>query len=147
MATPTYTLIDSTVLGSSASSVTFSSIPADYRDLVLVVETDTAVWLRPNSDSGTNYSAVFMYGSGGGTGSGSGTGFTLANIGANGMAQIFDYSATDKHKTILSKYNLPTYVEARASRWADTSAITSLLLDCSSTFASGSTFYLYGIEA
>ena len=36
MATPTYTLIDSVTLGSSASSVTFSSIPAGG-DAVLVI--------------------------------------------------------------------------------------------------------------
>ena len=40
MATPTYTLIDSTTLGSSAASVTFSSIPAGG-DLVIVMSGQT----------------------------------------------------------------------------------------------------------
>jgi hypothetical protein len=46
MPTPTYDLIESTALGSSASSITFSSIPSTYRDLVLVIDvigTDSSV--------------------------------------------------------------------------------------------------------
>ena len=41
MAANTYTLISSNVLGSSAASVTFSSIPATYTDLVLRVSART----------------------------------------------------------------------------------------------------------
>jgi hypothetical protein len=145
MPTPTYTLIDSVTLGSSASSVTFSSIDQTYGDLVLSTQANTSVLLRVNGDSGANYSFVYMYGSSGGTGSAASTGGTLANIGTNGLAEINDYSATDKHKTIISRYNLSTFVEARATRWESTAAITSLLLYTGSSFNAGSTFFLYGI--
>jgi hypothetical protein len=61
--------------------------------------------------------------------------------------QVMDYSATDKHKTVLAR-NASTVnsVNAHAARWANTGAITSIVvLTESSTFASGSTFSLYGI--
>ena len=161
----TYTLIDSVTLGSSASSVTFSSISQDYRDLVLVVEysattaTVTVPLVRFNGDSGTNYNRVLMYGNG--TSS-----FSVANAGLNHVSvsydsgaisstktmfvlQVMDYSATDKHKTTLSRSNnTARSVEAMANRWANTNAITSISLTASTpNFASGSTFFLYGIEA
>jgi len=159
MATPTYTLIDSTVLSSAASSVTFSSIPADYRDLVLVVEASTTAsgysTLRANSDSGSNYTYVHMNGNGSGTSSATGTASTLnlypyfyAGNKNLVITQIMDYSATDKHKTALARGNDPTTTGAYAiaSRWANTAAITSLTLAIAD-WAAGSTFYLYGIEA
>lgn len=151
MATPTYVQIATTTLASSASSVDFFGIPTqdlngnDLRDLVLVIETNTSVFLRLNGDSGSNYASVYMYGASGSTGSGSGTA-TLANIGSNGYAEILDFSATDKHKPILSRYNLTTYVEARATRWANTSAVSSLTLTGSTSFTAGSTFSLFGIS-
>jgi len=165
MATPTYTLIDSTVLGSSASSVTFSSISQDYRDLVLVVElvsTNTSfAALRFNSDSGSNYSNVWMQGDGSTASSSSQTttyirGFSSAARTNPIMAtfQIMDYSATDKHKSTLTRSldpGLSTPVDktvAYAGRWASTSAITQIdVVAISNSYDVGSTFYLYGIEA
>ncbi len=77
MATPTYHLIDSTVLSSSASSVTFSSISQDYRDLILVATgtTSTATYraVQLNGDTGSNYSYVNAAGDGSATNSYAGT--------------------------------------------------------------------------
>jgi len=147
MATPTYTLIDSEVLASSASSVEFTSISQDFRDLVLVAEANTSVLLRLNSDSGANYSMVYMFGNGSVALSDASTGLTEVNLGTNSIAQIFDFSASDKHKIVLNRNSPSAFVEARAARWSDTSAVTSLLLTGSVSFTSGSSFYLYGIEA
>ena len=61
-----------------------------------------------------------------------------------------DYSATDKHKTMLSRGGSSSFgVGMNAGRWANTSAVTSVLVIGQSglDFAAGSTFYLYGIEA
>jgi hypothetical protein len=61
-----------------------------------------------------------------------------------------DYSATDKHKTVLSRYgNSSTEVDMAASRWADTSAINSIqiLLADAETYSAGSNFSLYGVIA
>ena len=64
----TYTLIDSEVLASSAASVTFSSIPATYTDLLLKVSirssranTDDGVELSFNGVAGTSYSSRRIY--------------------------------------------------------------------------------------
>ena len=166
MPTPTYDLIASNVLTSSASSVTFSSIPATYRDLVFVAEWNvqsgfgTYVKVRFNSDSGTNYSLVEMKGDGASAVSTSSTGENGIFVGDYNAAptanqkfltiqQIMDYSATDKHKTVLERSNNASgVVTGWAHRWASTSAITSLQILCVSagqTFSAGNSFYLYGI--
>jgi hypothetical protein len=58
-----------------------------------------------------------------------------------------DYSATDKHKTGLHRYGIPSdSVLTTATRWASTSAVTSLLVfPRTGSFNIGSTFNLYGI--
>jgi hypothetical protein len=145
-------------LGSAASTVTFSSIPATYRDLRLVIQAsspaDTAdIVARFNGDSGANYSLVQMYGNGSTATSSASSGQTELYFGyyntTQGMVQltVFDYSQTDKQKSALSRSDLPgALVFARAGRWASTSAITSMLIyPTYGQFAAGSTFSLYGI--
>lgn len=157
MATPTYELIETTTLASSASSVTFTSITQDYRDLVLVVNLLAAsasnASVRINSDSASNYSRVFMLGSGSSATSTAQTTNTIFLMGnsatdtTNGILQIMDYSATDKHKSCLQRSN-QDYVFAQAVRWADTSAVTALeIYKGANSFAVGSSFSLYGIAA
>jgi hypothetical protein len=157
MPTPTYTALANITLGSTATSVTFSSIPATYRDLILVYSgTSTSVSGvegRFNGDSGTNYSLVRMFGTGS-PGSSSATTnyfpvvYTGLPITALSIVQIMDYSATDKHKTVLTRAGGAGYTttEALASRWANTAAITSINI-LSIGFTSGSTFALYGIAS
>jgi hypothetical protein len=57
-----YTALANVTLGSSAASVTFSSISQSYRDLVLVITATTSAvdnaFIRFNSDSGSNYNIV-----------------------------------------------------------------------------------------
>ena len=162
MPTPTYTPLATVTLGSSASSVTFSSIPATYRDLVLVFQSaitsgSVGIKMNFNSDTGSNYSTVRMYGSGSTTASDvNGDGTADIDVGYYGTSlshteiQIMDYSATDKHKIVLGRLTLTStgYVTAEAARWANTSAITSIVLQPrSSTFVAGGTFNLYGIAS
>ena len=65
----TYTPIATTTASGSASSVTFSSIPSTYTDLVIVADilgaasTADAV-LRFNSDTTSNYSETVIRGDG-----------------------------------------------------------------------------------
>jgi hypothetical protein len=163
MPTPTYTALATRTLTGTASSVTFSSIPATYRDLILVLnygETSATgnILLRYNSDSGSNYSEVAMRGASGGASSFGGT-YTqhflnaantrVSGISNNTMVQIMDYSATDKHKTALSRINFgQNDVLAYSYRWSNTSAITSFqVIHSGSTFIVGSSFDLYGIVA
>lgn len=163
MPTATYDLIASNVLGSSAASVTFSSIPATYRDLVLVVSaigaTSPQGGLQFNSDTGSNYAWFRASGNGSSASSFSNTSdyaraMSLAEfssgVGGINVVQIFDYATTDKHKSVLSRANgSSTAVEIIASRWANTAAITSITYLSGSTrqFDSGSSFYLYGIAS
>ena len=67
----TYTLIASNVLGSSTTSVTFSSISSSYDDLAIrlsarsdVASTSEGIKLEFNSDTGTNYSSSNLTGNG-----------------------------------------------------------------------------------
>jgi hypothetical protein len=160
MPTPTYTALATRTLASTATSVTFSSIPATYRDLICVVSTPApssspaSVLLQINSDTGSNYSYVNMRGTGAATASATETitYVAVAQISTsqnNFIVQFLDYSTTDKHKSILSRSNSPAHlVLATAGRWANTAVITSFKLDMGgATFAVGSTFSLYGVIA
>jgi hypothetical protein len=157
MPTPTYTPLANLTLGSSASTVTFSSISQAYRDLILVfsgtTSVDTQIRVRFNSDSGSNYSWVQMFGNGSVAGSVSGTDTSLRGTNFNTVVgqntvQIMDYSATDKHKTVLIRRSRDTDTIAAAERWANTAAITTItLVTNSGTYNSGTTFALYGIVA
>jgi hypothetical protein len=156
-----YVALATTTLGSAASSVTFSSIPATYKDLVIVVNGSTGsnslVWSRINGDTGSNYAYVVMAGANT-VYSGSGT-FNVAylsdaTVTANTRIliqySIMDYSATDKHKTALVRSNSEfaggSGVYASAHRWANTNAVTSVSVNTNTgTWNVGTTVSLYGI--
>jgi hypothetical protein len=158
MPTPTYTLIDSVTLTSSASEVTFSSIPAGG-DLVLSISHSTNLNIAfkgyLNGDTGANYNLVRMVGDGSTATSSSSSSTSAPIFGSaspiigNTIIQLMDYSATDKHKSILMRTgSLDEFgsVSAYALRWANTSAVTSIQIDAGSrTFNAGSTFFLYSI--
>ena len=156
MPTPTYDLIASTTLAAASPEVVFGSIPQGYRDLILVVQgtaTGNAVLLTNfNGDTGSNYTRVFMTGTGTAPSSASDT-QSSNRIGAfrtdhcNFIHQIMDYQATDKHKTSLTRQNAASFeVGAFTGRWANTAAITSVVASLSANqFASGCTFSLYGV--
>jgi hypothetical protein len=161
--TPTYTALATVTLGTAAASVTFSSIPATYRDLILIsfaksVSSDSNIRARFNSDTGSNYSYVRMIGTGSAASSDSTTTTGLqvgrqTNTGESGfgmgIAHIMDYSATDKHKTVLVRSdNASAATVGLAGRWANTAAITSIVLasfETATNFAAGSTFSLYAV--
>jgi hypothetical protein len=159
MPTPTYTPLATVTLGSTATSVTFSSIPATYRDLIVVhsgllTSGGQEIRLRYNGDSGNNYIYVEMSGTGSSATSSTATlsyayGGLVYTTAANSIVQIMDYSATDKHKTGLTRSNNPANnVVAFAHRWANTAAITSLELSIGGNlWAAGATFNLYGVIA
>lgn len=158
MPTATYDLIASTVLGSTTSSVTFSSL-GSYRDLIIVSNcqsntgnTTTALYMTLNSDTtDANYNYVQMLGNGSSaTGDVSSSRF-IGHVPDDGFSLIItnlmDVPATNKHKNYLSRSNNTNYsVRAISGRWANTSAITSIQLSpFSGSFRANSSFYLYGI--
>jgi len=161
MPTPTYIPLQTITLGSAASSVTFASIPATYRDLVLVINgamptSGGEVYARLNSDSGSNYSAVRMTGNGSSSSSAALTSnrlgffYTTGSELANVIVSLMDYSATDKHKTTLSRGSQAAGrgVAAWGSRWANADAVTTIAIyHEGGDYPSGVTFSLYAIEA
>jgi hypothetical protein len=158
MPTPTYTPLATVTLGGTASSVTFSSIPATYRDLICVVNAGcngSNITARLNGDSGSNYSYVYMFGNGSTATSAAGTLTQMQGAGmANSLTQmsifsLFDYSATDKHKTAFFRDSVPSLsVSVWANRWANTAAVTSIVFGTTNNpYIAGSTFSLYGVIA
>lgn len=153
-------------LGSAQASVTFASIPATYRDLMLVCHYKSASSgsypiVNFNADYGSNYTWVEAVGNGSSASStNSGASSTYIVFGNNYepsnntnpqpvIINVMDYSATDKHKTALLRTNQSaTGTSMVAGRWANTSAITSLRINGNGVnIGSGSTFALYGIAS
>jgi hypothetical protein len=161
MPTPTYTPLATVTLASATGSVTFSSIPATYRDLIVVLSgTRTGnnnIHFRFNDDSGSNYLNVAAAGSGSGTTSLSETttyNFVTVyaletNTQLNTIFQVMDYSATDKHKTSLTRFSQAgSGVTMFAGRWANTAAINSIrVFTGNNDFGTGTVMSLYGVIA
>ena len=165
----TYTLIQAQTLASSAASVTFSSIPATYTDLVLRISdrldgagTSVNSNVQFNGDTATNYSRIVLAGSGTAASSFLNATQTFSRYLSNGggaTASTFDsteiyipsyqisqnkslslFSVTETNAVAVDMY-------ATASLWRNTAAITSITLTPSSgNYVSGSSFYLYGIK-
>jgi hypothetical protein len=161
----TYEPIARQTLTTSAATVTFSSIPSTYTDLVLVINAFTStgadIWIRCNEDSGSNYSFTALYGTGSAAGSDKNSNLsqglltdyygtpssTEPNI---CIVQFNNYSNSTTYKTSISRANRANSgTDAVVSMWRNTAAITSLTLrfNGSPTFLAGSTFTLYGIKA
>jgi hypothetical protein len=161
----TYTPIATQTLGSATSSVTFSSITGSYTDLVLIINGSVtsgnpSVWMRFNSDSGSNYSFTRLTGNGTSALSSREVSQTKGNIASafgmtttyetNLVVQIMNYSNTTTNKTTLARANTPSLgTESSVNLYRSTSAITAIeILNSSATnFSTGSTFSLYGILA
>ena len=159
----TYVSIASQTLSSAAASVTFSSISGAYTDLVLITNPSSAtgsqsIYIQFNSDTGTNYSRTVIYGDGSSASSGRDSTYNYIRMGFNtgaqtaNITQIQNYSNATTYKSTLSRSNTfagsAGYVYASVGLWRSTSAITTLLVGVDTgTFASGSTFSLYGIAA
>jgi hypothetical protein len=161
----TYEPIATTTLGTSASTITFSSIPATYTDLRLVLANaftsygiDT-VKIRFNGDTGSNYSDTYILGDGSAASSGRATSQTSGRLGRTGylssapgmiLLDIFSYAGST-NKSYLSADAADTNggVQNEVSRtvglWRDTAAITSIELR-NVTFQAGATATLYGIK-
>jgi hypothetical protein len=157
MPTPTYTALATVTLGTATSSVTFSSIPATYRDLIVAIDqpatVESEMCLRLNGDTGSNYLRVWMEGTSGGATSGNQTTNDRLFLGNFGTVKcilrsnIMDYSATDKHKTLVSRAD-GSGTKATASRWANTAAVTSVtVLMNQNNVPSGTRIDLYGVIA
>ena len=168
----TYTLINSNVLSSSAASVTFSSIPATYTDLVLKMSTRVNaaqgldnLWITFNGVGGTSYSSTWLYAATTTPTSASQTNdayirLTNATPGDTAVANLFSNdeiyipSYTANQNKPVSSFTAPeannanNNVLVNAGLFGNTSAITSISItsQAGGSFMSTSSFYLYGIS-
>lgn len=162
----TYEPISTTTLANSTTaSVTFSSIPSTYTDLIVVftgaITPDAdELNLQINGDTATNYSYTRLKGNGTSASSDRYSNVNHIHVGnagvssvqCNAIVQVMNYANSSTYKTVLSRENASNRdVMGIVGLWRSTSAITSLRLFCSQPssfyFTSGSTFTLYGIAA
>jgi len=168
----TYTLIASTTLSSTASTITFSSIPSTYTDLVILASVKTNqpsnsdgayALLSLNGTSTTNsggrncytdasassYSAGSNYSAPNyvlGWGSGSDTGWSCSTY------YIYNYASTpfksirsDSWQEASTQFNCRNGMSA--GFFDDSSAINSVTINSAvGSYIAQSTMYLYGIS-
>lgn len=154
----TYEAIATHTTSGSATSVTFSSVPSNYTDIIIEIaaslSADNPVSLELNNDSGSNYSATQMYGLSGGASSYRESNQSTLNVlylqttpSAN-MLHIQNYSNTTTYKTILQRGGSSDIVRAGIFLWRSTSAISTIKLTAGGgSFTNGSMITLYGIKA
>jgi hypothetical protein len=171
----TMTLISTNTLSSSASSVTFSSIPTTFTDLKLTVSARSATagalfgysQLKFNGSSTSDYSGRNIYGisstigtsgysaatntdiNGGHAGSSAGN---LANSFTNTEAYIPNYNSSTTYKSYHAASVTPDnttvnyFIAVLGLLRSNNAAITSLTITDTGNFVTGSTFSLYGIS-
>jgi hypothetical protein len=166
----TYEPIATQTLGSASASVTFSSIPSTYTDLVLVINAgptdgEEGAQFRLNTDNGSNYSYTSLYGTGSTATSIRASNLTAGRLTAgasagatntltsNWIVQFMNYSNTTTNKTVISRDNIISgsypAVETLVNLWRSTAAISTIELRQSGSgqYMAGSTFTLYGIKS
>ena len=168
----TYQLITSTTLGASATSVTLSSIPSTYTDLVVRISartdrgtTSTGIRLTFNGSSAANYSYTYVLGNGSAASSSFTSNNTLATFGSANAATS-TANTFSSHELYIPSYNASqnkpfssfnafennttaAEVSAYANLWSNTSAISSITFTqagSGTSFVTGSSFYLYGVK-
>ena len=160
------------IVASAQPTVTFSSIPNTYRNLKLVMTVAESggtggVYAQFNGDTGNNYTGEYHYGQDGSSiavqvtatsevvigfaalNPGGGGGDAPANSPASTEATIYDYARAVwfKNWTSLStRQDSSFYIFNTGGQWANTAAITSILLGLQDgdNFLVGSVFTLYG---
>ena len=160
----TYEPIATTTLGSANSTITFSTIPATYTDLRLVLVFTTSisganVFFRFNGDTGSNYSYTSIAGSGSTATSSRNTGANRIQTDTNSSTTIphfetvdvFSYAGSTNKTALMTAQeddNGSGYVTSAVGLWRNTAAITSMTAFCNgANFSIGTTATLYGIKA
>lgn len=157
-------------VSSASPSITFSSIPSGYKNLVLTwtaknsASTPVSLILRLNGDNGTNYYGQLIRGNNTTASASQTIAATEALIGAiagstaganvfnSGQVTINNYANTAFEKQLYSqamrldgKSSGNLYLDLYGTHWANTAAITSLtVLAGANNLVVGSTFTLYG---
>lgn len=152
-----------TLSNSSTATLTLSSIPNTYTDLIVVfvgaaTVNGNAIFININNDTNTNNYGLTEMAANGSTANSQrriqnagwvfwqGMSSTYDNI---ATIQINGYANTSFYKTALLRSNVASgSTEQLAGSWANTSAINRIdIFTTSGAFASGSMITLYGIKA
>jgi hypothetical protein len=159
------------LLASTASTVTFSNIPQNYKHLQLRIivrvtgATQNAdMFINFNGDAGSNYAYHYVLGDTASASSSGASSITKGYIGRNSVAgasslanvfspaiiDILDYTSANKFKTTrglagTEENSNNGAIELISSLWQNTAPITKIELS-SGTFAINSRFSLYGIK-
>jgi hypothetical protein len=141
----------------TGTTVTFSSIPQTYTDIVYTIFTPTTGGVNTNmnfnGDTAGNYSFLQAYGE---AGFSTPTSFRIPNSTyclsgvSDGTAairgHIMNYSNTSTFKTMFCRGGgSGRYLDMTVSQWRNTAAITSILVG--PNLSTGSIITLYGIKA
>jgi hypothetical protein len=166
--TSSYESIATVTVGSGGqSTISFTSIPSTFKHLQIRASFATGETYGQmvgtfNSDTGSNYSRHFLYGTGAAAGSAgyssvanwnAGYGATITTYPVASVIDILDYTNTNKYKTVRtltgqdvngSGGNIYMYSNA----WLNTAAITRIDLTNASAinFAQYTSVALYGIK-
>lgn len=166
--TNSYESIATTTLGSTASSITISSIPSTYQHLqIRILGSMSAsgaddLRMRFNSDTGSNYATHFIVGNGSTVPAGAYSSTTSMLCGANALPtatniygvaviDVLDYANTSKYKTMRALAGNDTngggYVALSSGLWQSTTAVNSITFyPNASTFTANTQVALYGIK-
>ena len=160
----TYTPIATANGTGSSTTITFSSIPSTYTDLVIIasnldVQIDD-MGARLNQDSGSNYSRLRMVGNGTTTNSYTNSNLSKLYFGYKdntagtqtyAILNIMNYSNSTTYKTSLARYVTYSSVYSTMTEvylWRSTAAITRIDIDSgNANFSTNCKFTLYGIAA
>jgi hypothetical protein len=162
----TYEPIATTTLSSSATGITFSSIPSTYTDLrVVCIASNTAggnFGFRLNDVSTNSYSRVDMIGSGTAMSAyapGSAQSYFIVDNAIGGLTatkqlytmDIFQYTNTNMQRTVLITANEAKtsggYISLQAGLFMNSSAVNTIFCFNATNLEAGSTATLYGIKA
>jgi hypothetical protein len=147
--------------GASTTTITMSSIPGTYTDLVVVSNViysanngDYMSW-RINGDSSSLYSNTVITGDGTTASTNRATDNKIAFYASSTsnyvpvITNFMNYANTTSYKTILQRAsNSASSVEARVGLYRSTSAITSIsLFFGAASIAAGTNITIYGIKA
>ena len=170
----TYVALAKTVLTTSQTSVSFTSINANYTDLCIVISARTSyatiadfMYLVVNSNTNTVYSYLQLQGNNSTATSARSTsdprfiipyGYPGASATSDtfGSIEIYipNYTSSENRSiliTAVSENNSTAadnaYIQCMAELYRNTTAISSIEINASSgSFVSNSSFYLYGIK-
>lgn len=156
--TTTYEPISTQSLSGSAT-ISFTSVPSTYTDLVLVFTGTTGgglILVQYNGDTGSNYSSTLLAGTGSSVVSARySTAYTFVHPGPGSTINttrlnVFNYTNTNAFKTSVSRADYTGSggsITAGVQLWRSTSAINQIDLKTTGVGTFTGSVTLYGVKA